>query len=125
MRTIVIENNCLANTCDVRAANSIGWAISRDGVNFTKHVANPLASSAALSATGPNDGSRSRTRSTPRSAAMAEASIYIEAPFIYVHHTIRWCGGTACPMNSPTDPLAPQGRNAVSLNIKGCAVWYH
>ena len=38
---------------------------------------------AALAATGPNDGSPSRSRSTPRSAAMAEASVYIEEPFLY------------------------------------------
>ena len=97
---------------------NIGWATSTNGLNFTKHAANPLASSSALNATGPNDASARRSRSTPRSAAMAEASVFIEAPFIYVHHTIRWCGGTACPLNSGTDPLAAQGRNAEDLGVE-------
>ena len=44
--------------------------------------------------------------------------MFIEAPFIYVHHTIRWCGGTACPLNSAADPLAgAAGRNAEDLGV--------
>ena len=95
-----------------KVVENLGWATSSDGVSFVKNQHNPLAS-AALNATASEvlDGRRSRT--TPGTTAMAEASVFVEVPFVYVHHTIRWL-----PPPSGGDPFAPHGRNAEDLGVE-------
>lgn len=68
-----------------KEVENLGWATSGDGLAFTKHTCNPLAS-AALNASAPEVESGLRSRTTPWTTAMAEASVFIEEPFIYVSY---------------------------------------
>lgn len=53
---------------------SIGYAYSFDGFNFTKHGRNPVATREA----------------NPNASAFAEVHSIIEPPFIYIYHTLRY-----------------------------------
>lgn len=53
---------------------SIGYAFSRDGYHFTKHVDNPVAS---------------RIKN-PDASAFAEVQCLLEPPFVYLYHTLRY-----------------------------------
>lgn len=53
---------------------SIGYAYSLDGYNFTKYLRNPVAVRQA----------------NPNTAAFAEVHAIIEPPFIYLYHTLRY-----------------------------------
>jgi len=53
---------------------SIGYAYSRDGYNFTKYARNPVAVRQA----------------NPNAAAFAEVHAIIEPPFVYLYHTLRY-----------------------------------
>ncbi len=53
---------------------SIGYAYSHDGINFTRHPQNPV---------GPREGH-------PNAAAFAEVHAYYEPPFVYCYHTLRY-----------------------------------
>ncbi|MCH7558507.1 MAG: hypothetical protein IIB56_13760 [Planctomycetes bacterium] len=53
---------------------SIGYAYSLDGYNFTKYLRNPVAVRQA----------------NPNAAAFAEVHAIIEPPFIYLYHTLRY-----------------------------------
>jgi hypothetical protein len=58
----------------IRTQESIGYAWSRDGFRFTKYPGNPVAL---------------RERN-PDATAFAEVHHYIEPPFIYCFHTLRY-----------------------------------
>lgn len=53
---------------------SIGYAWSTDGVQFTKYSANPVAN----------------LQTVPNAAAFAEVHAILEPPFIYLYHTLRY-----------------------------------
>jgi hypothetical protein len=53
---------------------SIGYASSRDGINWTKYSGNPVATREA----------------EPNAAAYAEVHAIVEPPFIYLYHTLRY-----------------------------------
>ena len=53
---------------------SIGYAYSRDGINWTKYSGNPVATREA----------------EPNAAAYAEVHTIVEPPFIYLYHTLRY-----------------------------------
>ena len=52
---------------------SIGYAYSFDGINWTKYGQNPVA----------------RRQANPNAAAFAEVHAIIEPPFVYLYHTLR------------------------------------
>ena len=56
----------------------LGYAVSTDGIHFTQSEHNPVAAPGA---------------STPFTAAMAEAHVFLEDPLVYVYHTSE----CACP----------------------------
>jgi len=58
----------------ILSRESIGYAFSLDGVRFTKCLGNPVA---------PRE-------SNPDAAAFAEVHSYVEPPFIYLFHTLRY-----------------------------------
>ncbi len=62
------------NPTRILSRESIGYAYSFDGTNFTKHIANPVAPREA----------------NPDGAAFAEVHSYAEPPFIYLYHTLRY-----------------------------------
>ena len=64
-----------------------GWATSADGVTFVKNLHNPLAS-AGLNASAPEVVAGRRSRTTPWTTAMAEASVFVEPPFLYVRRLL-------------------------------------
>jgi len=68
-----------------KVLEAIGWATSKDGIAFTAHKYNPVATIQGGFSTAPK-----ASLSTPWTEAMAEGSVFFEPPFIYVHHTIRW-----------------------------------
>jgi hypothetical protein len=53
---------------------SVGYAYSTDGIQFTKYLRNPVAARQA----------------EPNAAAYAEVHSIIEPPFVYVYHTLRY-----------------------------------
>lgn len=58
----------------IRSLESIGYAFSRDGRNFTRHVDNPVA----------------RREADPDASAFAEVKCLLEPPFVYLYHTLRY-----------------------------------
>jgi hypothetical protein len=58
----------------MRTLESIGYAFSRDGYHFTRHVDNPVA------ARGMN----------PNAASFSEVKCLFEPPFVYLYHTLRY-----------------------------------
>ncbi len=61
-----------------RSLESIGYAFSRDGVHFIKHVDNPVA----------------KREASPDASAFAEVQCLIEPPFVYLYHTLRYLSVT-------------------------------
>jgi hypothetical protein len=61
----------------IRTMESIGYAFSRDGYHFIKHVDNPVAL---------------RDRD-PNASAFAEVQCLYEPPLFYVYHTLRYLRG--------------------------------
>ncbi len=53
---------------------SIGYAFSRDGYRFTRHVDNPVA----------------LRETNPDASALAEVKCLFEPPFVYLYHTLRY-----------------------------------
>ena len=58
----------------IRSLESIGYAFSRDGYHFTRHVDNPVA----------------RREADPDASSFAEVKCLIEPPFVYLYHTLRY-----------------------------------
>jgi hypothetical protein len=58
----------------IRTQESIGYAFSTDGYNFTKHPLNPVA---------PRE-------TNPNAAAFAEVHTIYDPPFVYLYHTLRY-----------------------------------
>jgi hypothetical protein len=65
----------------------LGYAVSTDGIHFTQSEHNPVAAPGA---------------STPFTAAMAEAHVFLEDPLVYVYHTSE----CACPSSVPVPSSA-------------------
>lgn len=59
----------------IATRESVGYAYSFDGINFTKYGRNPVATRNA----------------EPNASAYAEVHSIIEPPFVYVYHTLRYC----------------------------------
>ncbi len=62
----------------IRSQESIGYAWSRDGRNFTKHPLNPVAG----------------RQNEPDAAAYSEVHAHWEPPFVYLYHTLRYQSAT-------------------------------
>ena len=58
----------------IKTRESVGYAYSYDGLNFTEYGLNPIASREA----------------NPNAAAFAEPRVLIEFPYIYIYHTLRY-----------------------------------
>ena len=58
----------------IRSLESIGYAFSRDGYHFARHVDNPVAS----------------REKNPDASAFAEVQCLFEPPFVYLYHTLRY-----------------------------------
>ncbi len=58
----------------IETRESVGYAYSYDGFNFTEYGLNPIATREA----------------NPNAAAFAEPRVLIEFPFIYIYHTLRY-----------------------------------
>ncbi len=71
----------------IRTRECIGYAYSFDGMNFTKHGRNPIATREA----------------NPNAAAFAEVHAIYEPPFIYLYHTLRY----KQPRNAADKPRFP------------------
>lgn len=92
---IFASASSVGNPSPNKINEQIGWAFSEDGVRFSEYRSNPIAP---------------YTGTTPHLAAMAEGHGWIEEPFIYVYHTIRW--------DDNKDPFAPNYRNAEDLGVE-------
>ena len=57
-----------------RSRESVGYAYSFDGFNFTKYGLNPIATRQA----------------NPNAASFSEPRVLIEFPYIYIYHTLRY-----------------------------------
>jgi hypothetical protein len=60
----------------MRTLESIGYAFSRDGYHFCKHVDNPVA----------------LREKVPGASAFSEVKCLFEPPFVYLYHTLRYLG---------------------------------
>ena len=58
----------------IKTRESVGYAYSYDGFNFTEYGLNPIASRYA----------------NPNSASFSEPRVLIEFPYIYIYHTLRY-----------------------------------
>eukprot|EP01084_Bolivina_argentea_P295135 508032_1 len=78
---------------------SIGWAFSMNGINFTENKYNAIAW---------------YNETTPFTDAMAEGHVFMEQEndLIYVYHTIRWSNYTNI------SSFAPYGRNNEDLGVE-------
>jgi hypothetical protein len=87
---------------DVRrhTRESIGYAYSLDGYNFTKYGLNPVVT----------------RRSNPNVGAFAEVHGIFEAPFIYLYHTIRY--KTECTVFGKHRPLGKEDIGVQVLAIQ-------
>lgn len=65
---------CKQHPNRIRSLESIGYAFSRDGYHFVKHVDNPVA----------------LREKNPDASAFAEVQCLFEPPFIYLYHTHRY-----------------------------------
>jgi predicted GH43/DUF377 family glycosyl hydrolase len=70
---------CKQHPMRIRSLESIGYAFSRDGYHFTKHVDNPVA----------------LREKNPDASAFAEVQCLFEPPFIYLYHTHRYLSSEA------------------------------
>lgn len=73
---------------------SIGYAYSQDGYNFTKYSGNPVAT----------------REKNPNASAFAEVHCFLEPPFVYLYHTLRY-------VSSPSDKLGVEDIEDLGVQV--------
>ncbi|MCX6621292.1 MAG: hypothetical protein NTY38_09465 [Acidobacteria bacterium] len=80
---------------------SIGYAYSFDGFNWTKYGANPVV-----------DLSR-----VPDAAGLAEVHAYLEGPYVYLYHTLRYFTGKGTSRGLSSYPSSPWTTEDLAIQV--------